>query len=483
MSKHTRRRFLEDSLLATTAALAAGSATSVLADEKKPAKGPNDKAVAAVIGVRGRGGEHIKELTDRDDVDIAYVCDVDTKVGMQRVDQIEKLQGRRPNFVQDMRTVFDDDSVDVVTIATPNAWHALAAIWAMQAGKDVYVEKPVSHNVSEGRRMVEAARKYDRICQTGTQIRSQPGTIEAIKYVHDGGIGVVKLARALCYKRRPSIGHTPDSEVPEGVDYNLWLGPAPVRAFSENRFHYNWHWHWAHGNGDLGNQGIHQMDVARWALGADNLGYSVVSYGGRLSYEDDGETANTQVSIHDMGDGRRLVFEVRGLETEPLRGAGVGNIFYGDKGYVAMTGYSTGAAFDLEGILVKKFDEGGNHFANFFDAVYARDHKLLTADILEGHLSSGLCHLGNISYRAGDLISDDEIRERLAGDDEATETFGRVYSHLTENGVNTSQTPIRFGQRLAFDPESETFVDNDEANASLTRDYREPFVVPAAGQV
>ena len=246
---------------------------------------------------------------------------------MKRVEETAKRQGRAPKFVQDLRQVLDDPAVDVVSIATPNHWHALAAIWAMQAGKDVYVEKPVSHNISEGRRMVEAARKYQKICQTGTQCRSMHGTIEAIEYVQAGKIGEVKLARGLCYKLRGSIG--PKGELRPAGQRGLQpvarpgADEAPV---TRPQFHYDWHWQWHYGNGDLGNQGIHQMDVARWGLGVDTLTKRVLSYGGRFGYEDAGETANSQVVIHDYGD-KTLVFEVRGLKTEPLQDANVGVIF------------------------------------------------------------------------------------------------------------------------------------------------------------
>jgi len=312
---YTRRRFLEDSMLATAAALAAGPVSSVLADDKSQAvKSPNERLRVAVIGVRGRGGSHINAYAGGSQTEITYVCDADTNVGNSRADAIAKKQSFRPKVVTDMRQVFDDPNVDIVTTATPNHWHALCAIWAMQAGKDVYLEKPVSHNVSEGRRIVEAARKYNRICQTGTQSRSNPGMQEAIQYILDGNLGEVKVARGLCYKRRKSIGARGQYSIPDGVDYDLWSGPAPILPLTRPQLHYDWHWQWAYGNGDLGNQGIHQMDIGRWGLQVNDIGQGVLSYGGRYGYEDAGDTANTQDCVHDYGD-KNIIIEVRDLET------------------------------------------------------------------------------------------------------------------------------------------------------------------------
>lgn len=480
MTERTRRRFLEESMLAAAAAATVGSVPRVFAEEAPSS--PNEKLSVAVVGVNGRGQSHLKAFSSRSDTEVTYVCDADSNVGGKLAEAIGKQQGRTPKFVQDMREVFDDKSVDIVTTATPNHWHALCSIWAIQAGKDVYVEKPVSHNVSEGRRIVEAARKYNRICQTGTQSRSNPGMREAIEYVQSGKIGDVKIARGLCYKTRRSIGSPGNYDVPASVNYDLWCGPAPTKPLTRPRFHYDWHWIWDYGNGDLGNQGIHQMDICRWGLGVDHIGNSVLSYGGRFGYEDAGETANTQVSIHDYGD-RTLVFEVRGLDTDDLKGAKVGVIFEGTDGYVVLPSYAGGAAFDLDGNLVKKFGGGADHYDNFVKAVRSRNYQDLTADILEGHLSSALCHLGNISYRLGSSVSGTEAAERLAGNKEAVETFGRFTDHLAANGVSLDKTPVQFGVKLDIDPAAEKFVGNAEADQHLTREYRAPFVVPEAGQV
>jgi predicted dehydrogenase len=484
MTRFSRRRLLGDSLLAATATALSGVAPrSAPAEETSAGKSANDRLSVAVIGVRGQGNGHLGAYsrTDKYNTEVTYICDADEEIGRKRAEEIAKKQGRTPQYVQDLRKVFDDPSVDVVSTATPNHWHALVAIWAMQAGKDVYVEKPVSHNVSEGRRIVETARRRQRICQTGTQCRSMGGTIEAIDYVHSGKIGQVTLARGLCYKPRGSIGPKGTYQVPTSVDYNLWLGPAPMKPPARQQFHYDWHWFWDYGNGDLGNQGIHQMDIARWGLGMPSLSKSVISYGGRFGYEDAGETANTQTIIHDYGD-KTLVFEVRGLPTGDLRGATVGVIFEGSDGYVVLTSYDAGAAFDPDGKLVTTFQAGGDHFGNFLDAVRSRRREDLHADIEQGHLSSALCHLGNISYRLGGCIPLGEARERLQSRGQAAADFDRFAKHLADNGMPDT-VPVQFGAPLDVDPSKEQFVDNPAADALLTREYRKPFAVPTAAEV
>ena len=484
MSQLSRRELLENSMFAAAAAVAAGPFTQAWAAEPQ-SKSPNERLSVAVIGVKGRGTDHIGGFAGRTDTEITYVCDVDTTY-QSRVQDVAKRQGRAPKFEQDLRKILDDPSVDIISIATPNHWHALAAIWALQHGKHVYVEKPVSHNVSEGRRIVEAARKYNKICQTGTQCRSMGGSQQAIDFVKSGKIGQVNLARGLCYKRRKTIGDVGSYTPPSTVDYNLWCGPAPMNPLTRKQFHYDWHWQFDYGNGDLGNQGIHQMDVARWGLGVNDVGRSVMSYGGRFGYVDAGNTANTQVSIHDYGD-KTLVFEVRGLETGNLKGANVGVIFYGTEGYVVLTSYNAGAAFDLQGKQIQAFKADGNHYENFVKAVKSGRREDLNADIQEGHLSSALCHLANISYRLGESLSPAQVRERLQGvksKEDTLATLDRFQEHLAANKVDAG-TKIQFGPQLSIDPTQENFVGSgvEQANQMLTREYRAGFVVPAAGQV
>ncbi|MCC7087317.1 MAG: Gfo/Idh/MocA family oxidoreductase [Pirellulales bacterium] len=473
----SRRLFLQSSTMGAGALAFSMRGLAAEVDERvKAAANPSEKLGVAVIGAGIRGDVHCKEFTKRSDVEILFVCDADRAVGQKRVEGL-KAKGHRTQLVQDVRRLLDEKSVDAVSIATPNHWHALAAVWAMQAGKDVYVEKPVSHNVAEGRAIVETARKQSRICQAGMQCRSMQGTIDAIEYVRSGKIGVVKLARGLCYNLRKPIGPKGKYDPPSEVDYNLWSGPAELLPVTRPQFHYDWHWQWPYGNGDLGNQGVHQMDIARWGLGQNGLSKRVFSYGGRLGYNDASETPNTQVVVHEFDDAT-LVFEVRGLKTSPLRGASVGVIFYGSDGYVVLTSYTDGAAFDGDGKLVKRFSGGGDHFGNFLEAVRSRKQENLTADILEGHLSSALCHTGNISWRLGAELPVTEIKSRLAAESshkDATETFERFAIHLQENGMDPAAAEITYGAELSMDPQRETFANSVEANAMLTREYRKPF--------
>ena len=416
------------------ASAGAGAAALAVHGRSSRAAGPNDRIRLAVIGINGRGVAHIDAFAQRKDVDLATLCDIDTRLFDLRVKHALLRSGRTPTTVQDLRRVFDDKNIDAVSIATPNHWHALAAVWACQAGKDVYVEKPVSHTFIEGRKIVEAARKYGRIVQAGTQNRSISGVIEAVAQLRAGVIGEIYMAKGLCYKPRGSIGHKPDGKAPAGVDYNIWLGPAAERPFNPNRFHYEWHWNWDYGNGDLGNQGIHQMDVARWGLGKDEWPTKIESSGGRYGYSDDGQTPNTQMCTFKY-DNCLLQFEVRGLPTNADAGIKIGNIFYGSKGYMTVNG-SSWATF-----LGHKSEPGpsgrensGDHFGNFIAAVKSRKQEDLHADILECHRSSALCHLGNIAYQTG--------------------------------------------RALEFDPKAETFGNDQAANALLSRDYRAPFTMP-----
>jgi predicted dehydrogenase len=471
--------FLEDSLFASAAAALAAQPFTRPATVQ--AAEPSSILRVAVVGLNSRGTAHMAQFGGRKDCEIAALVDVDEVVANRRADEIEKTKGKRPAIYADLRKCLEDKSIDIVTVATPNHWHALASIWAVQAGKDVYVEKPVSHNVSEGRRLVEAARKYNRIVQTGTQSRSNTGMREAMQFLHQGGIGTVKLARGLCYNRRESIGPKGNYDIPASVDYNLWSGPAPLTNVVRPKFHYDWHWQWDYGNGDLGNQGIHQMDMARWGLQETTLGTSVRSYGGRFAWNDAGETPNAQVCIHEYPEGKRIVFEVRNMSTEKLDGAGVGVIFYGSEGKLVIPSANGGVVYDKEGKQVKKFSGGEDslHYENFIQAVRKRDHTILNADILEGHLSSALCHLGNISYRLGIPITSAQLQSSLFYDQEGLQTLDRFLQHLTENKVDPVTTKITRGPTLTLtDHETFTGVRADEANKLLTREYRPPFVVP-----
>ena len=424
MSNVDRRTFL--------AGAGAGAAALALGNGARAA-GPNDRLRVAVVGVRGRGQSHIDAFSGHKATTVAALCDVDSRVLDRSAKAVEAETGKAPERVGDLRRLMDDKSIDIISIATPNHWHALAAVWACQAGKDVYVEKPVSHNFVEGRKIVEAARKHNRVVQTGTQSRSSPALAEAVEFLRAGKLGTIFMAKGLCYKPRGSIGQKADAPVPQGVDYNLWLGPAPERPFNPNRFHYEWHWMWDTGNGDLGNQGIHQMDIARWGIGKETWPTQIQSSGGRFGYDDDGETPNTQVCTYRYDD-CLLQFEVRGLRTNDEKGVRVGNLFYGNDGYMAVNADGWATYLGPKAEPGPSGKGGGDHFDNFIKAVQARKPEGLNADILEGHRSSALCHLGNIAYR--------------------------------------------LGRSLTFDPKSETFGADESANALLTREYRSPFLMP-----
>jgi predicted dehydrogenase len=481
-----RRDFLKD--LGGMAALAAGSSLLETTSEAANARGPNERINVCVIGVRGQGGGHCRAYAGRNNCRVTHICDVDSAVIGGAMTNIAKAQGSKPEHVTDLRRIMENKDIHVVSIATPNHWHALAAIWAIQAGKDVYVEKPVSHNVSEGRRIVEFARKNNKMCQAGTQIRSAPGVREAIEFVRSGKLGKVRVARGLCYKNRDSIGLCKGpQQPPKTMNYDLWCGPAPNTPPHRNgKFgpvHYDWHWIWDYGNGDLGNQGIHQMDVARWGLGKSELATSALSVGGRFTYTDDGQTPNTQVAVFNYGDAE-LVFEVRGRSTKPYRGSMVGNVFHCTDGVLVFPSYTTAIAYDLKGEVLRRFGDPkfnvlNAHVDNFISCVRSRRQADLHGDIQEGHVSSALCHLANISHRLGRPTALGGNNEPFGTSGAGAETFDRMKDHLRDNKVLLDKTDYILGRRLNIDVKTETFVKDDEANRHLTREYRKGFEVPA----
>lgn len=479
MKTFTRRSFLKNSL-ATAATL------GFTARSWSQVAGANSQIRAAVVGFHGRGGDHIRGLQGlrAQGVKIAALCDVDKNVLNGGIAALNK-RGDMAESYTDIRRLLENKEIDVITVATPNHWHALATIWAVQAGKDVYCEKPVCHNVWEGRQMVLAARKYNRIVQTGTQSRSSYGIKEAVEWVHAGNLGKILVARGLCYKPRPSIGKTEGPQtIPESIDYDIWCGPAPKDPLRRARLHYDWHWFWAYGCGDLGNQGIHEMDRARWFLGENELSPRVFSIGGRLGYVDDGETANTQFIFHDYAKAP-LIFEVRGLteksgskNMDTFMGGRVAAIVHCEGGYVVSPNYNSAIAHDKDGKEIKRFSGASDHYENFISACRSRKHTDLHADILEGYLSSSLCHTGNISYRLGAKKTPDEIREKLKTNNAALETLGRMEEHLKANNVDLSTDKLTLGEFLTMDTKAERFTNSREADALLTRLYRRPYVVP-----
>jgi predicted dehydrogenase len=454
--KDNRRSFIKKTALGTTAITMGATALGLSAKSYGAIMGANERINMCVIGVRGQGNGHLNRwanMAKESNVFVKTICDVDENLFAERVANVSKIQGEKPGTQVDMRKVFEDKEIDAVSIATPNHWHALAAIWAVQAGKDVYVEKPCSHNVWEGRQMIEAARKYNRIMQVGFQNRSISNVRKAMQALHNGVIGDVYMAKGLCYKPRGSFGRSENSAPPAGLHYDLWLGPAKWRPYNEKRGHYNWHWHWNTGNGDTGNQGPHQFDIARWGLGKDEHPVRIQSSGGYYKYTDcSQETPNTQSSVFEYGDGKILQFETRGLDTngEGALGVRIGNIFYGTEGWMELDGSkwqvykgkdgepgpgSDGEESNNSPLGYLAAPGGGGHYANFIAAVRSRNMADLTCDIYEGFLSTALPHLANISYRLG-------------------------------------------GASLDFNPVAEKFINNEGANDMLTREYRQPFVVP-----
>ena len=463
-----RRDFLKTAGKAATL----GAATLALGGK---VLGANDRVRVAICGLRGRGNDHLKGFTHVPGTEIAAFCDVDENILNLRLGDMQKLALPKPKTYVDVRKLLEDKDIDAISIATPNHWHSLMAIWACQAGKDVYVEKPCSHNWFEGRQVVRAVKKYNRICQHGSQSRSNPGMVDAIQRVQNGTVGDVYLARALCYKWRPTIGHATEEPVPSGVNYDLWTGPAPMKPFTRNRFHYNWHWIWDTGNGEVGNQAIHEIDIGRWGLGV-KFPVLVSATGGHFMFDDDQETPNVMNATYyfDGANGKRKMMELEvrhwitnheaeigtgayGSGGVPAAGLGrtagrrsadtqqslgpkdaktntIGNIFYGSNGYLAIDGYDAYKTW-----LTNQAEPGpsgkasGDHFANFIDCVRSRRAQDIHSPIEEAHMSTTLVHLANASYR--------------------------------------------LGRTLRFDPEQEQVIGDDEANRLLRGSYREPYVV------
>ena len=453
MENIDRRSFLKKSGVATAGTIV-GTSSVVKGISKQ--KSANSTVNVAVIGIRSRGKDHYRALASIPNVRIRTLCDIDQRLFPEAVEEVETLTGFKPSTETEYRKVLEDKEIDAVSIATPNHWHALQTIWACQAGKHVYVEKPVSHTVVEGRKMVEAARKYNRVVQTGTQARSSETVLKALDFIHSGGLGDIYMARGLCLKPRGSIGHVKNSTVPEGVNWDAFLGPAPYRPFNQNRFHYKWHWFWDTGNGDLGNQGPHQTDIGRWSMNIMTHPVRIKGTGNYFVWDSDQETPNTQQLEFEYEDGRILQFEVRGLGTNPEGGIRIGNLIYGAKGWMSIASEDQGTCLahntDIEvgptGFSSYHEEQTAsfinpnpgsedaviNHFTNFIDCVRSGKWQELHADIMEGHLSTSLSHLGNIA--------------------------------------------CKLERTLQFNPHAETFINDPEAASYLTKAYRSPYDLP-----
>jgi predicted dehydrogenase len=441
----SRRKFLGSSGAFIASGLAAGCATTqaptapavVAADVVARGKtfGPNDRIGVCVIGFNGQGNSHIREVMAQKGAEVVALCDADEKVIERGVESVKEGQGKAPKTYTDMRDVMADDSIDAVTIATPNHWHSLATIWACQAGKDVYVEKPLSHNIWEGRQLVAAANKYGRVVMHGTQSRTDATLIRDIKLMHEGFIGKIVHSRGYVYKNgnRRAIGHGERAAPPKNLHWTLWQGPSkdhPYMAVKGRKrglyVHYNWHWFWEYGNGEIGNQGVHEMDLACWGHNR-GLPVKIMSQGGRYGWDDDGESPNTHATSFMYADGSMMTFEVRNLGSfEEAGGGACGNSFFGTEGYyVRRKGFFN---YQNEPIPVEvEKPRGKSKFTHFFDVMRSRKMEDCPAPPLAGHLSCVHCHLGNIAYRIGRSLEFDPRTERFVGDDEANALIKRDY--------------------------------------------------------
>jgi predicted dehydrogenase len=450
--------------------------------------GANDTIRIAVAGLNGRGGSHVGEWSRMPGVQIAYLIDPDTRTFGKHLKTIAGKNAPAPKCVQDVRQALEDKNLDAISIATPNHWHALMTIWACQADKDVYVEKPASHNVHEGRIAVETARKYNRIVQHGTQSRSSARWIAAAELAKSGKFGKLLISRGLVYKdggrgrsTRGDIGFAPPKAPPSELDFNIWLGPAPQQPYHENLVHYRWHWFWDFGNGDIGNQGVHQMDIARWMIPGATLPKTVLSLGGRLGHKDQGQTASTQLAFMDFG-GTELLFEVRGLpsKTYPHAG-GSDNVLHFEAGTVAGGQFYPKGSDKGEPVArsegQRERGEGG-HFVNFINACRSRKVEDLKADILEGHRSAALIHLANASIRLGEQVPFGSEAKAADGYKDAEEAIERMKEYLVKNKLNLSDLRLTIGRKLTIDAGGESVVGDAQANRLLTREYRAPFTVP-----
>ncbi|MCA8951131.1 MAG: Gfo/Idh/MocA family oxidoreductase [Planctomycetes bacterium] len=421
--------------------------------------GSNGALRVGVVGVRGRGRDHIGGLRRLADVRLTALCDVDRDVLGSRLEKA-KADGDDVEGFTDVRKLLDSGRCDAISVATPNHTHALIGVWAAQRGIHSYVEKPIAHDVWSGRQLVAAAKQHGVVVQTGSQCRSMTANQEVMAFLRSGELGRIVLARGLCYKPRGSIGKVAAPlDPPPQVDYDLWLGPAPFEKVRRRQFHYDWHWQWHYGNGDLGNQGVHQMDLARWAVGATAMPKQVLGVGGRFGYVDDGETPNTQVVFCDY-DEAPIVFEVRGLprahgdkQMDRFLGTGIGVVIHCEHGYVVLTSYDKGHACDLDGKVIRKFEGGGDHYQNWVDAVRAGDASKLSAGVEIGHLSAALCDLGNASYREGALHERESVADRLRALPDLNEAFLRLENHLRSNEVALSGEWLRVGALLQPKPD------------------------------
>lgn len=492
MTKTTRRSFLKQTL--------AAAATVTLAGTKSSGRvlGANEAIRIGVAGLNGRGRDHVDAFANMPDVQITYLIDPDRRVfakgfkgkGAKQttnvVDYVRDKCKTAPKTVQDVRDALNDHNLDAITVATPNHWHALMTIWGCEAKKDVFVEKPCCHSINEGHMAAAYAARYGRIVQHGTQNRSDPNWAKVAAIIHSGKLGKLLVSRGLCYKRRddpagmvPSVKQVP---TPSELDFNLWLGPAAERPYHENLVPYRWHWFWDFGNGDIGNQGVHQMDIARWMIPNARHPKTALSLGGRFGPTDQGETPNTQLAIFEY-EGTKLIFEVRGLATDKYLGEGVGNIFHLEEGTIVGNkqfipkGKTAPEPLPDFGVSVDAERYKGGHYANFIKAVRSRKLSDLNADVVEGFYSSSLCHLANASYRVGAMTPFNQKAKAFGDDKDAAEALARMEEHLKKNAVALDGQSYRLGKKLKLNLETDN-VNDPQARAILNGKSRKGFEVP-----
>ncbi len=481
MSRQTRRAFLK-----RTAAAGAGVAAGLtIAGTRASGKvlGANDTIRVAVAGIKSRGEGHIRAFADMDKVQVTHLVEPDGRLFESRAALVKRHGGNTPKCVQDIRLALDDKELDVVSVATCNHWHSLITVWSCRARKDVYVEKPCSHNLFEGRKCVEAARRYKCIVQHGTQQRSSQGRASQMAAIRSGKYGKLLVSKGYCCKPRWSIKFKEPKDPPPELDFNLWLGPAPDQPYHENLVHYNWHWFWDFGNGDMGNQGVHEMDVARWAVKDGTLPRSVWGLGGRWvdesDFKDQGQTPNMELCVFDYGQ-TLIVFETRGLVGRhkgfPPK---VTNEFYTTEGMIKDGKFypkEGGKTCDVEVEPIRVTP--GKEFGSFIRCVRSRRPEEVNGEIEEAHYSAALCHLGNISYRLGEPVPFSQAPPDAGDNRQIAESFNTIKQNLKAIGLNLDKATYQLGPTLKFDPKTEKFIENDRANRLLTRPYREPFVVP-----
>lgn len=477
----SRRAFLKKSV-------AFGAALSVLPHAR--ILGANDDIRVAVVGVGNKGSQHVGHFKKLPGVRVVALCDPDTNRMSAAIDKHFKDAGEKPQTYTDVRKLLENKDIDAVCVAAPNHWHALATVWACQAGKHVYTEKPYSHAFHEGQQLLKTAAKYGRVMQVGTQSRSDSGLRDAIEFTRGGNIGELQYIRCIYYNIRQPIGKVDGPQpIPEGVDYDLWLGPAPQAPLMRKELHYDWHWQWPYGNGDLGNNMVHMLDIANWAMDNKDFPQRVMSFGGRFEWDDDGVTPNTQSVLYDFGEGKLPVLcEVRNLPMEAesksadnIKGSHVGVQIMGSEGFYM--GYNTGGwAYDKAGKRLKQFpgDGGGSHQQNFIDAIRANKPDMVKATPAMGHLSAGCCHVGNISQKLGKPAKAAKIYEAIGNNPRYDMIVDAFQEHLLVNKVDVKKVQRQLGPWLDFDPKAEKFTGEhaEEANAHLTTTYRAGFELP-----